>query len=186
MMRAIPPDIDIPAQLGALRRYALVLTRSADLAEDLVQEALVRAMAASHTWRQGSDVRKWLLAIVHNTHVSRQRRRRVEAAAAEHVGALAAHSMPASQPDRVHLSRTIEALMRLPEEQREALVLVALEGMAYRDAAEILGLPLGTLMSRLGRARAALRAATGHGDEAPPSGEEAAVAADRPALRVVR
>ena len=69
------------------------------------------------------------------------------------------------------------ALMRLPEDQREVLVLVAIEGLAYRDAAEILNLPMGTLMSRLARAREALRRAVGHGDTAPR---------ERPALRVVR
>jgi RNA polymerase sigma-70 factor (ECF subfamily) len=181
MTRPNPPSLDIPAHLGALRRYALVLTRSADQAEDLVQDALVRAMAAAHTWRPGHDVRKWLLAIVHNTHVSRQRRLRLETATAEQLGLEASEVMPPRQALQLHLSRTVAALMTLPEEQREALVLVAFEGMSYKEAADLLGIPLGTLMSRLGRGREALRAATGHGSEA-----EGDAAPRRPPLRVVR
>jgi RNA polymerase sigma-70 factor (ECF subfamily) len=85
---------------------------------------------------------------------------------------------PPSQPARVELGRTMQALLMLPEEQREVLMLVALEGVAYKDAAELLGIPLGTLMSRLGRGREALRRAVGEGRETPAVGT--------PALRVVR
>ena len=74
--------LEVEPHLGVLRRYALVLTRSADQAEDLVQETLVRAMAAAHTWRPGHDMRPWLLSILHNAHVSRRRRQQVEAATA--------------------------------------------------------------------------------------------------------
>ena len=83
---------------------------------------------------------------------------------------------PAPQLDRVQLGQTMAALMGLPEEQREVLVLVALDGLSYKDVAEILGLPIGTVMSRLGRAREALRRVTGH-DRTP--------ATERPPLRVV-
>lgn len=170
--------LDIPPHLGVLRRYALVLTRDADEAEDLVQEALLKAIGAAHTWQPGRPVRPWLLAILHNAHVSRRRRRQVEAACAGELAQALPRSVPAAQPGRVELGRTMEALLTLPDEQREVLVLVALEGLAYKDAAELLGIPLGTLMSRLGRAREALRAAVGEGREAPA----------RPAagLRVVR
>jgi RNA polymerase sigma-70 factor, ECF subfamily len=181
MTRAKPPSFDIPPHLGALRRYALVLTRDADQAEDLVQETLVRAMAAARTWQPGRDVRSWLLAILHNAHVSRQRRRRVEAATAAELEWTTPTAVPPAQPGRVQLGRTLQALMTLPEEQREVLVLVAFEGLAYKDAAEVLGIPVGTLMSRLGRAREALRAATGHGRD--PVAE---APVRRPSLRVVR
>jgi RNA polymerase sigma-70 factor, ECF subfamily len=126
-------------------------------------------------------VRPWLLSIVHNAHVSRQRRRRVEAAAARELAWTAPRAVAAGQAERVHLGRTMAALMSLPEEQREVLVLVALEGLSYRDAAEILGIPVGTLMSRLGRARGALRAATGHGHHLTPE-----ASSPSPPLRVVR
>lgn len=174
-----PSDLDIPAHLGVLRRYALVLTRDPDEAEDLVQEALLRAVASARTWEPGRPVRPWLLAIVHNQHVSRRRRRQVEAACTVELEEQAPKAVPAAQPHRIQLNRTMQALMSLPEEQREVLVLVALEGLSYKEAAELLGIPLGTLVSRLGRARAALRVAVGEGRtaEAAPS---------PPNLRVVR
>jgi RNA polymerase sigma-70 factor (ECF subfamily) len=169
-------QFDVEPHLGVLRRYALVLTRSSDEAEDLVQEALLRAIVGAATWQPARGLRPWLLSIVHNTHVSRRRRQQVEQAArGELTGAEAV--TPAAQFRRVELAQTMAALMRLPEDQREVLVLVAIEGLAYKDAAEILDLPLGTLMSRLARAREALRRAVGQGDDA---GRE------RPGLRVVR
>jgi RNA polymerase sigma-70 factor (ECF subfamily) len=172
MTVSAPTGRDIAAEIGALRRYALVLTRDRDAAEDLVQESLARAIAGVRTWRPGNDLRRWLLAIVHNTHVSWRRRGRTEAAALEQAGWLAEGAAPAGQPERVHLGETVAALMALPEEQREALVLVAFDGVSYRDAADILGVPTGTLMSRLARGREALRAATGRGAgtaaEGPP------------------
>ena len=171
------PPLAVEPHVGVLRRYALVLTRDADQAEDLVQDSLVRAIAAANTWRPGHDLRPWLLSILHNAHVSRRRRQQVEAATARELVQSAPSATPAGQLDRVQLGQTMAALMGLPEEQREVLVLVALEGLSYKDVAEILGLPLGTVMSRLGRARAALRLATGHGG----SGVD-----ERPPLRVVR
>jgi RNA polymerase sigma-70 factor (ECF subfamily) len=174
-VRSEGPDVE--PHLGVLRRYALVLTRGADEADDLVQEALVRAMAAAHTWRPGRDVRPWLLSILHNVHVSRRRRQQVEAAWAKDQ---ALEEPPVTRPPqlaRVQLSQTMAALMTLPDEQREVLVLVALDGLAYKDVAEILELPLGTVMSRLGRARDALRRAMGEGRAAD---------ADPAPLRVVR
>ena len=172
-----PASLAVEPHLGVLRRYALVLTRSADQAEDLVQDCLVRAIAAAPSWRPGHDLRPWLLAILHNAHVSRRRRQQVEMATARELVLGMPAATPAPQLDRVQLGQTMTALMGLPEEQREVLVLVALEGLSYKDVAEILALPLGTVMSRLGRARAALRLATGHGG----SGET-----ERPPLRVVR
>ncbi|MGD9509504.1 MAG: sigma-70 family RNA polymerase sigma factor [Geminicoccaceae bacterium] len=168
---------DVEPHLGVLRRYALVLTRSSDEAEDLVQEALLRAIAGAASWQPARGLRPWLLSIVHNTHVSRQRRRQVEQAARGELAQAEPAVSPAIQLQRVELAQTMAALMRLPEDQREVLVLVAIEGLAYKDAAEILDLPLGTLMSRLARAREALRRAVGQGDG---PGQE------RPSLRVVR
>jgi RNA polymerase sigma-70 factor (ECF subfamily) len=177
MDQASSTPFDIEPQLGVLRRYALVLTRDADVAEDLVQESLVRALAGAATWRPGRELRPWLLSIVHNTHVSRRRRAQVEAAGARELAANAVPAAPAAQPQRVELSQTMAALLSLPEDQREAIVLVAVDGLAYKDAAEILGLPMGTLMSRLARGREALRRAMA--GDGVGSGE-------RPALRVVR
>lgn len=159
-------SMDISGHLAVLRRYALVLTREPERAEDLVQEAALRALEGGHTWRDGHDLRKWLLAIVHNTHVSRCRRQRTEREAEATLTLQSAGTQAPNQADRVTLGETMNALMGLPEDQRAVLMLVAIDGMSYRDAAECLGIPMGTLMSRLGRARAALRAAA---DQTPVS-----------------
>jgi RNA polymerase sigma-70 factor, ECF subfamily len=181
MKSATDSGFDVEPHLGVLRRYALVLTRDGDQAEDLVQEALLRAIAGAATWLPGADLRPWLLSIVHNTHVSRRRRRLVEAAgAAELAAAGGAAVAPPVQLHRVELAQTVAALWGLPDDQREVLALVAIDGLSYKDAAEILGVPLGTLMSRLARARAALRRAVGGGDAAAGGGGR------RPALRVVK
>lgn len=181
-MRHILTGSDLTAELHAARRYALLLTRNGDQAEDLVQEALTRAIAAAHTWRPGADLRRWLLAVVHNTHVSRQRRASLELAVSRDVSDSAPALVPEPQIDRVHYTQTIAALMALPIEQREPLILVALEGMSYRDAAQVLGVPVGTLMSRLARGREALRAATGR---ARPAETPTTPAERRRRLRVV-
>lgn len=157
-MIAHRPPLDVTAELPALRRYALVLTRDGAEAEDLLQDALLRAEDRRDTWRPGTALRPWLMAILHNTHVSRRRRAesalRREAAAGE----LAPVRAEPRQEELVLLGQVGRALMDLPEEQREALLLVAVEGLSYPEAAAVLGVPAGTLMSRLSRGRAALRA----------------------------
>jgi len=165
---------DIVGQLGSLRRYARSLTRNGADAEDLVHDALVRAYERRGTFRADGNLRAWLLTIVHNIFIDRMRSRRSEAARIEQAGHLADGSMPASQEHSVRLSQVREAFLALPEEQRSALHLVAIEGLSYAEAAEVSGLPLGTLMSRIGRARAALREM-----------EEGASAKVRPRLRIV-
>jgi RNA polymerase sigma-70 factor (ECF subfamily) len=176
----MPATPDIRTHLPALRRYALVLTRDPDQAQDLVQEALLRALAGASTWSPKRALLPWLLAILHNTHVSRQRRRSVETEFAEQTARLSPAIIGPPQLERVHFAQTMTALMQLPEEQREVLVLTAIEGLSYKDAADVLGLPIGTLMSRLRRAREALRTASGR-DE--PSTERTTT---RRALRLVR
>lgn len=169
MTAPIRPD-DMVEMLGPLRRYARTLTRDRDDAEDLVQAALVRALERRTTFRSGagaghsaagqsgSVLRGWLFAILRNVFVDARRSARAtqarEAAAAD----LGAETVPAAQEGAVRLGQVRDAFFRLPEEQRAALHLVAIEGMSYRDAADALGVPQGTLMSRIGRARAALRA----------------------------
>src|SRR5215207_8241347 len=106
---------DVEPHLGVLRRYALVLTRNPDEAEDLVQDALVRAIAGAATWRPGSELRPWLLSILHNAHVSRRRRKQVEAASARRLATDAPSSSPPDQLARVQLGQTMAALMTLPD-----------------------------------------------------------------------
>ncbi len=152
------PRFDVLGQIGALRRYARSLTRNADDAEDLVHDALVRAYERRAGFRAGGNMRAWLLSIVHNTFVDGLRGRRSEAARTVESGLLAEPYLAPPQEHSVRLSQVREAFHRLPEEQRAAMHLVAIEGLSYREAADALGIPLGTLMSRIGRARAALRA----------------------------
>lgn len=148
---------DIVGQLGSLRRYARSLTRDSADAEDLVHDALVRAYERRGTFRSGGNLRAWLFSIVHNVFIDRMRSRRSEAIRMEQAGQLADTSTPAPQDHSVRLAEVREAFLALPDEQRSALHLVAIEGLSYQQAADVCGVPLGTLMSRIGRARAALR-----------------------------
>lgn len=156
---------DVIAQLASLRRYARSLARNSSDAEDLVHDALVKAYERRTTFKSGANLRNWLLAIVHNTHVDRMRsviagRRRDEASVLE-----TEPSYPASQEHAVRLAEVREAFMALPDDQRDALHLVAVEDLSYQEAADALGIPIGTLMSRISRARASLRAFEAGGEE---------------------
>lgn len=141
-------------QIAGLRRYALVLTRNRDDAEDLVQDTLTKALDKAHTWQPGTDLRPWLFRILHNTHISNLRKQKVRRVAAVD---LPDPVMPETQTVALELKQVLEALEQIPEAQRKPIVLVALEDMSYADAARSLDVPLGTFMSRLGRGRAALR-----------------------------
>jgi RNA polymerase sigma factor (sigma-70 family) len=150
---------ELTEHIAALRRYALALTRDPSQAEDLVQEALTRAIAAADSWRPGVSLRPWLFRILHNVHISQARKRRVRDA----VGPTGEADMPVdgSQMPRLELRDVERALDRLPEHQREAVLLMAVEDLPYQEAAKVLGVPLGTFMSRLARGRQALREMTG-------------------------
>ncbi|SEQ33037.1 RNA polymerase sigma-70 factor, ECF subfamily [Devosia sp. YR412] len=150
----------VEACVPALRRYARALTRNVDLADDLVQDCLERAIAKRGLFRPTGPVRAWLFAILLNLHRNalRSSRRRGEQV---DIDSLPEFSTPAAQPGHIALAELARAIETLPSEQKEALLLVTLEGIPYAEAAGITGVPIGTLMSRLGRARAALRIATG-------------------------
>jgi RNA polymerase sigma-70 factor (ECF subfamily) len=149
--------IDVTAELPALRRYGLVLTRDASEAEELVHEALVRALENRGSFRQGRPLRPWLLSILHNCFIDGTRRRRSEREAMADAAILAEPHQNAPQDQQLRLNQLLAQFMALPEEQRAALHLVAIEGLSYSEAASTLAIPVGTLMSRLGRARALLR-----------------------------
>ena len=157
----------LSAQVRSLRRYALALVRNRDDADDLVQETLLRAIGGARMFRPDADLRSWLFGILHNVHVSARRREQVRARAASSIETLARSDLPADQIGHIELRRTMEAFARLSDDQRQVLTLVAVEGMSYREAAEMLGIPIGTLMSRLARARDALRSNLGHGERDP-------------------
>ena len=151
----------IEACVPALRRYARALTRNADMADDLVQDCLERAISRRGLFRPTGPVRAWLFTILLNLYRNalRATRRRGETIAIEAM--LVEPATPATQPGHIALAEMARAIETLPIDQKEALLLIALEGLSYAEAAGILGIPQGTLMSRLGRARAALRAMTG-------------------------
>lgn len=152
---------EIEKSVPALRRYARALTRNPDRADDLVQDCLERALRKQGLFRPFGPVQPWLFRMLVNLYRNQLRhtRRHEPPGALETLGF--EPSTPAPQPGRLALAETARAIDALPLDQREALLLVVLEGMDYRQAADILSIPQGTLMSRLGRARAALRLATG-------------------------
>lgn len=144
-------------QIPRLRRYARALLGDPAQADELVQETLARALARLDRWQPGTDLRAWLFTLMHHLQVDRWRRHRRESAALEQ--ASGPDSVPDAGPAAVQVGELERALARLPAEQREVLLLIGLEGLAYRQVAEVLGIPQGTVMSRLHRAREALRAA---------------------------
>ena len=149
---------DIVDLLVPLRRYARSLTRDSLKADDLVHDTMVRALESRASLRPDTNLRTWMMTVLHNVFIDEQRRKRVEARHADVLVQLSEEVAPPAQEGQVRLMQIRKAFEDLPEEQRAALHLVTLEGMAYADAAAVLGIPIGTLMSRLGRGRAALRA----------------------------
>jgi RNA polymerase sigma-70 factor (ECF subfamily) len=149
---------DVAGQLTALRRYARALTRDEAAAEDLVHDTLLRAFEGRQTFRAGDNLRQWLLSILHNTFVGSWRSRKAELIRLERAAEVAERHYPSPAPEAaVRLGQIYRAFSALPDEQRAALHLVAVEGLSYQDAAAALDLPIGTLMSRIGRARSSLR-----------------------------
>lgn len=149
---------DIVDLLVPLRRYARSLTRDALRADDLVHDTLVRALETQGSLRPNTNLRTWMMTVLHNVFIDERRRRQVESRHADALVQMSEDKAPPAQEAQVRLAQIRRAFLTLPEEQRAALHLVTLEGMAYADAAAVLGIPIGTLMSRLGRGRAALRA----------------------------
>ena len=167
------PEPDLMAAIPRLRRYARVLTGDAARADDLVQDTLARAWEKRRLWAVGSDLRAWMFTIMHNVFVNQ-----LAAAArdAQNVSidgdgeGSAAWQLPvrATQQTRVELLEVLGELGRLPADQREVLVLAAVEEMRYEEIAKVLAIPVGTVMSRLSRAREKLRRAmSGAPDGAP-------------------
>jgi RNA polymerase sigma-70 factor (ECF subfamily) len=149
--------LDVLGQLAAMKRYARLLSRNAVDAEDLVHDALVRAYDRRATFRRGASLSNWLMSILHNTHIDRLRRDMARDRRESEIMVEADLSYPPHQEHGLRLVEIRMAFDRLPENQREALHLIAIEELSYQEASEILGVPVGTLMSRVSRARAALR-----------------------------
>jgi len=149
-------------QIPRLRRYARALTRNAPIADDLVQDCLTRAITKQHLWQPGTDLRAWLFTILHNQHVNYVRRssRSVEVEEVTQLLPMEPNAMPS-----LELRDLRAALAKLPIEQREAILLVGLEGMDYEGTAKVLNVPIGTVRSRLSRGRAELRKLMGFPDK---------------------
>jgi RNA polymerase sigma-70 factor (ECF subfamily) len=149
----------ILAEIPRLRRYARALLRDRDAADDLVQDCLERALSRLDNWRIGDSPRRWLFTIMHHLFVDQTRRakRRGEAFQLSHEEAGGVASEPA-QLDALAAREVADALQSMGPDRRSALVLVAVEGLSYAEAAEVLGIPAGTLMSRVSRGREELRA----------------------------
>ena len=137
-----------------LRRYARALVGDRAGADDLVQDTLERAWAKLHLYRRGTDLRAWLFTVMHNVHVNRVRAARATDTLEEEMPELAQR---ASQGDALLVRDLDRAISRLPAEQRAVLLLVTLEEMSYETVARTLDIPIGTVMSRLSRARDKLR-----------------------------
>lgn len=144
-------------QIPSLRRYARALTGGrVEDADDLVQDTLERAHAKWHLWRAGSELRPWLFSIMHNLFVN-QVRSSANRQTFTSLDDAAEIGTPARQEGRVEAQDVVACVGRLAPELREVLVLVSVEDLTYAEAAKALDIPIGTVMSRLARARAQLR-----------------------------
>jgi RNA polymerase sigma-70 factor (ECF subfamily) len=158
-------------EIPRLRRYARALARGSDRADDLVQDTLLRGIAKAHLWQEGTDIRAWLFTIMHNQYVNNIRHAMREQATID-VDQVASTLVATSDPTASRqLSELDRALGQLSKGQREVVLLVGLEGMSYDEAAKILRVPIGTVRSRLGRAREALRLLMGIDQETPNSAD---------------
>ena len=152
-------DEDFKRELGAviphLRAFGRSLSGSRDLADDLVQETLMKAWAARARFQAGTNMRAWTFIILRNHFLSQKRRSRFTGEW-DDLTADRLLAAPAGQDKQIELADMQRGLMQLPENQREALILVGAGGFAYEEAAEICGVAVGTIKSRVARARAAL------------------------------
>ena len=163
MVDAPLPQPELVAAIPRLRRYARVLTGDTTRADDLVQETLARAWEKRRLWQAGTDLRAWLFTIMHNVFVNQRASAKREAANvsldADTESGRAAWQVPVppQQMVRVELAEVLQQVGRLPVEQRETLLLAAVEELKYEEIAATLAVPVGTVMSRLSRAREKLR-----------------------------
>jgi len=163
-------EAELQACLPDLWRYGYALTRNRDAADDLVQDCAERALNKRSQWREQGALKPWLMKILLNIYRNQKRSlsRRPELVAVDNTDL---SWMPVSSDpyaSHIALCEIARSLQKLPEEQREALLLVVLTGLSYREAAETLEIPIGTLMSRLGRARISLRVARdGYSSDSP-------------------
>lgn len=163
----------IEAHIPGLRRFALALLRGdRERADDLVQDCLERALSRWHLRRAEGDLRSWLYTILYHRFLSDQQRRKRRGKHDELSEAVEAElpRVPGGQDEALEYRDLLRAFTALPEEQRAVLQLVAVEELSYDAAARVLGVPIGTVMSRLSRARERLRLLSGDAGGAAPAG----------------
>ncbi len=154
-------------EIPRLRRFARYMTRDADYADDLVQECLTRAIANIGSWQPGTNLRAWLFVILKNVFRNDKRRAQHDIAYRNRLEQDAPSYAKADQHDHLILAEVQEAFMKLTDDHREVLMLIAVEGLRYEEAATVLNISVGTVKSRLSRSRAALRALVGAQDPDP-------------------
>lgn len=147
----------VEPHIPSLRRYAWALVRDHEAADDLVQDCLERAVARWRLRRRDGDLRAWLFAIQHNLFIDGLRRRRREALRVDMEDMADIPDAGIEQHDRAAVRDILSCLDRLPVEQKAVLLLVGVEDLSYGEAARVLGVPIGTIMSRLSRARERMR-----------------------------
>ena len=174
---------EIEAEIPRLRRYARALTHDAVAADDLVQDCLARALGKLHLWQEGTDLRAWLFTILHHQYVNYIRRVAREGAAVRLTEREPLLARAPQQGKRLELRDLERAFAKLPGTQRSAILLVALEGMRYDEVAAVLGVPVGTIRSRLSRGREALRRLTGGDPEEEARPTQGSVAGHRRTVR---
>lgn len=145
----------ITEQIPRLRRYARALTGDRISADDLVQDTLERAWSKLHLWQRGSDMRPWIFSIMHNTFINHIRKNQIVTTSIDDEAINV--SAPATHEDSFGMRDLASAIGKLPHDYREVILLIGLEQMQYEEVAEVLGIPLGTVMSRLSRGRERLR-----------------------------
>lgn len=152
----VQDEAEIVACIPSLRRYARGLMSDSARADDLVQDTLERAWRRVSLWQKRADIRAWMFSIMHNYFIDgvRAKSRRPEDSVGDDLPEIAQR---ASQCDGIEVRDLDRVLQRLPVEQREAMLLIAVEEMSYSEAAAVLGVPIGTVMSRLARGREKLR-----------------------------
>ena len=157
-MTSVDPRRALIALLPELRGFARFLARQTSEADDLVQEAVVRGLAALPTFQQGTNMRAWMFTILRNAFYEQQRRRKTETRVLAQ-SFEESEAGPGAQDGHLDLSDLHRQLFRLPPLLREALVLVGAQGLSYEDAALICSVPVGTIKARVSRARSQLGAA---------------------------
>ena len=142
----------------------VLLRYDEDRSDDLVQDCLLRAMSRWHLWRRPGNLRAWLFTILHNIYVNDVQKSAARPNVIELQEYLPGISVPPNQGDGLALREVAQSVQRLPDDQKQILLLVGLEGFSYEEAAQIAGVPIGTVMSRLSRARRKLRTMLEEGD----------------------